>query len=208
MKLGGSEGYTPPDAGKHRLRLVSIIDVGTHPPGNPKFRARRQIRLGYILPDVLEEIENNGVTKTEPKTYSEIFAAALWSNKGLTKLGKRVKGITGKDPQTDPVAQDTSNWIGVDLEAHFAPNEDDEVVLTSAKRVAPFTDVPKSETFEFSWDEQKTTEDALEALSSLSEGMVKWLCKAREFALLPGVAGAPGSSGSDSDSLDDNDTPF
>ena len=169
------------------MRLVSIIDVGTHPPSNPKYRAKQQIRLGYILPDVLEEIEDNGVTKKEPKTYSEIFGATLWSNKGLTKLGKRIKGTTGRDPQTDPAAQDTSNWIGVDLEAHFAPNEDDEIVLTSAKRVAPFTDVPKSETFEFYWKDQETTEDALEALGSLSEGMVKWLCKANEFKALPGT---------------------
>lgn len=91
-----SEGREPIQAGAYHAACCSIIDLGTQPPSNPKYRPRQMVLLQWELLDERVEYERDGVKKSFVQTISRRFSLSLGGGNKPTDFCKLLESWRGR----------------------------------------------------------------------------------------------------------------
>lgn len=82
----------PIPSGMHRARCVSVIDLGTQPPSQPKYRPAHKILIEWELPDETFDVDDNGTTKQVPRRISRPFGLTLGKKSTLKAVLESWRG--------------------------------------------------------------------------------------------------------------------
>jgi len=81
------------EEGIHKATCVKVIDVGSHPNPFNDGKLQRQVVIVWEFPEVLMELEKDGITSTVPRVMSKTFTLSLHEKSNLYKT---LKGWRGK----------------------------------------------------------------------------------------------------------------
>lgn len=90
------EGREPTAAGTYHAVCCGIVDLGTQPQKNPKYRPRQEVLLTWELVDELIEYEKDGVKHSFKKTINRYFPASLGSSTKPTEFCKLLQSWRGR----------------------------------------------------------------------------------------------------------------
>jgi hypothetical protein len=99
-----SEGREPIAAGAYHSVCTQIVDLGTQPPGDPKYRPRQMVLLTWELCDERVEFEKDGVKQSFLRTISRRFPLSLGGGNKPTELRKVLESWRSRPFTADELA--------------------------------------------------------------------------------------------------------
>jgi len=88
----GGEDFKPIPAGLHNAVCYAVIDIGTQPQLDPRFRAKQQSVFIWELPTERIEIEKDGVKKNLPRAISDFFTVSLSKKSNMRPMLESWRG--------------------------------------------------------------------------------------------------------------------
>jgi len=127
---------TPVPAGMHRARCVSVVDLGTQPPGNPQFKPSRKVLIEWELPDETYERKEDGKPPvSQPRRISRPFGLSLGKKATLRATLESWRGQAFTPEELDGF--DISKLLGVPCYLNIVHKVEGGETYTNIASVSP-----------------------------------------------------------------------
>jgi hypothetical protein len=100
----------PLSAETHHGVCYSIVDIGTQPSNNPKFRAKHQVIISWEIPNERIDLEVNGEMKNLPRAISKTLTLSLSPKSTMRPLLESWRGRPFTEAELDGF--DLKNILG------------------------------------------------------------------------------------------------
>lgn len=133
-----SEGREPIAAGAYHAACCSIVDLGTQPSNNPKYRPRQMVLLQWELLDERVEYERDGVKHSFVQNITRSFSLSLGGGNKPTEFRKLLESWRGRPFTVEELAGfDLRNVLGANGLLTVVHNESNGSTYANVGSVAP-----------------------------------------------------------------------